>query len=116
MPRYTIEDDDDFPQLSRQDIVILRDLMIKIEEAGAIHILSADEVSKLKSLSDLMDIPGMTEAMMAQASRHYAAKLWAGIRAKWYRAVAWMLTGLSMLIGIVLGLDQASKVVRAWFR
>lgn len=122
MPIYTIDDDDDFPRLSRNDLVRLRELLIKIEEAGGINILTDGEVMSLKQIVSLIALPGVTEMLMEASERHkenvLRAKIrarWASVRTRWFAFIAWLAGVMAAIAVFISQMDGMARTVRRWF-
>ena len=97
-------DDDDPPRdFTRADVAQIKDLLVKAEEAKAIHIFTQEQVRILTRVITTFTEHGTEIETMIKKER--ASKLLAELRLRFWGVVKWILAAMITITGIIQGWD-----------
>lgn len=100
--------DDDTVNIPRADLINFRTLLAEIDESGG--------MSKLKATLELLNQPGVHDALESMVAKHVTDMAMAKLRAKWWKLVAWLAGIAVALTAFISSLDGALTAIRGWFR
>jgi len=103
VPTYErVDDDGHHPrELSRADLLQIKDMLARAEEAKGMHIFTADQVKTLLSVIETFEDHG--DEIREMIRREQVSMLWVETRLRFWGVVKWFLATFLMIVAVVQG-------------
>ena len=112
MPTWKMEDDENINphDFTRADVLQIKELLAKAEDAKSMHIFTVEEVTVLRRIIKTFTDHGIEIEEMVKRER--VSQMWGELRLRGWGVVKWFLAGLITIAGAFQAWDWL--VARLW--